>query len=107
MEKNTVLLSLDDYNKLREFKENVEFGGTVVKTLNYVYLYNREFISKTEALDQLAKEFETMNGKLSEKDSTITNLSNIIKNLTDSAQNNTTKFKKMSLFEFAKFKMSK
>jgi len=55
MEKNTVLLSLEDYNELREFREEVKKGKTVVLS-HYRCDVGTEYITTVEAIDKLAEQ---------------------------------------------------
>jgi hypothetical protein len=44
MERNTVVLSLEEYNALRDFKSNLEKGNTY-RTYKYTQLYNGSYMS--------------------------------------------------------------
>lgn len=47
MEKNTVVLSLQDYNQLREFKEEMEKGNTYKLPQPYVYGGGNYYMGQT------------------------------------------------------------
>jgi len=60
MEANTVILDLEEYIKLREFKENIEKGLVPVKTYYNGIPWCYTYISKDEALNMLAKDNKTL-----------------------------------------------
>jgi hypothetical protein len=58
MDKNTVILSVEDYNELRDFKENANNGKTLITIRAYGFsgenIY-REFYTDNEIIEQLSK----------------------------------------------------
>ena len=57
MEKDTVLLSTSEYNKLRDFKKEIEAGNTY--RAEYGYFGNSvTYISTDEAIKQLGEKLE-------------------------------------------------
>jgi len=54
MEKDTVLLSVEEYNALRDFKINMEKGHTHVVTTGFLY-FEKVYISTDEAVAEVSK----------------------------------------------------
>lgn len=94
MEKNTVLLDVEKYNELRDFKQKIEEGKTIVIVSGWNY-YNREFITTEKAVEQIAEA-----NKLLQKENEDLRNANKPKEL---ALND---IKKMSYWEFRKWRKS-
>ena len=76
MEKNTVLLSLYDYNELREIKEKIESGK--IAKINY-YSHGShciEYLSPVEALEEVVDLNNYYKEMLEDRDSEIKELKN-------------------------------
>jgi len=73
MEKNMVLLRLEDYNELREFKEKIE-SGKKVKIRYYGLGGYSEFLSPDEALKEVVELNEQLNILMKERDCEIKEL---------------------------------
>ena len=86
METNTVILSVEEYNKLRDFKINIEKGNTYSVLRNMYSVYDN-FITTDEAVKEVLK----INKELAENVDTING-----KNILDVS--------KMSIWEFIKWK---
>lgn len=54
MEKDTVLLDVEKYNELRDFKQKIEEGKTLVITSGWNY-YQQSFITTEKALIEIAE----------------------------------------------------
>jgi hypothetical protein len=65
MEKDTVLLSLETYNQLRDFKENIEKGNSIEIT-GYGYSCYQKFITTDEAIKNLMKDKDNLQKEISE-----------------------------------------
>ena len=52
MEKDTVLLAVENYNELRDFKKKIEEGYTLTITSSIFY-YDRRFITTDKAVKEL------------------------------------------------------
>jgi hypothetical protein len=53
MEKDTVLLAIEKYNELRDFKQKIEEGKTLVIISGCNY-YRKDFITTEKALEEIA-----------------------------------------------------
>ena len=94
MEKDTVLLAVEKYNELRDFKQKIEEGKTIVIVSGWNY-YNKEFITTEEAVEQIAKA-----NKLLKKENEDLRNTNKPKEIT------LNDIKKMSYWEFRKWRKS-
>lgn len=71
-EKNTVVLSLDEYNELRDFKIGIQEGNTLViydgrhSYYENIYYKTLEFVSTDEAVKRIAEENAVLLSKLKE-----------------------------------------
>jgi hypothetical protein len=54
MEKDTVLLDVEKYNELRDFKQKIEEGKTIVIISGWNY-YRKDFITTEKALEEIAE----------------------------------------------------
>lgn len=52
METNTVLLAVEQYNELRDFKQKIEEGYTLAIASNNFY-YDRRFITTDKAIEEV------------------------------------------------------
>ncbi len=90
MEKNTVLLDVEKYNELRDFKQNIEESKTLT-VINSLYSYSSTFISTDEAVSKIGeanKKLYNENRRLQQNEITVNNI------------------KKMSYWEFRKWRKS-
>jgi len=90
METNTVILSVEEYNKLRDFKINIEKGNTYSILRNMYSVYDN-FITTDEAVKEVLK----INKELAE---------NQIQNVDTINGKNILDVSKMSIWEFIKWK---
>jgi len=71
MEANTVILSLPEYNALRDFKENIEKGNTF-RTIDYstspymsqAYIAIPKFVTTDEAVKEIANQNSNLSKEL-------------------------------------------
>ena len=91
MEINTVILSVEEYNKLRDFKINIEKGNTFSVLRDRFSSYD-QFITTNEAVKEVLKINEEMAYKLLNHDVTRINGKNVLD------------VSKMSIWEFIKWK---
>ena len=92
MEINTVILSVEEYNKLRDFKINIEKGNTFSVLRDRFSSYD-QFITTNEAVKEVLKINEEMAYKLLNHDVTRINGKNVLD------------VSKMSIWEFIKWKI--
>ena len=85
MKKDTVLLNLEDYNELRDFKKKLEDGYTYTFAEG-MWGFSIKFISTDDAIKEMAK-------KLEEK-----------QKLIDDLKNSFDELKEMNWFEFRNWK---
>jgi len=106
MEANTVILSLPEYNALRDFKENIEKGNTY-RTIDYsthphisqAYIAIPIFITTDEAVKEIANQNSNLSAELAKVSSENYALKNPkTKELT------LKDVKKMSIWEFRKWR---
>jgi len=65
MEKNTVLLDVNIYNELRDFKQKIEEGKTIsIVTSNWAY--SKTFITTDEAIISIAETNKELGNKIEE-----------------------------------------
>ena len=112
MEKDTVILSLVDYNKLREFKEKVEQDYVVEK----VYWYGQDsykYFTKDSAIKTIIedfnnkkKHFDELVVKLKESEDALYELKKLVPNKPIKKDPTLEDIKKMSYWEFRKWKKS-
>lgn len=100
---NTAIIELDLYNRLRDFKKNIEKNYTVKLTHSF---YGGDssitYISKDETVQELKKKMTILEGKFrSERDYNY-RLNQQIKNYPTIE-----KLKKMTIWEFIKFRKQK
>jgi len=97
MEKDTVLLSIDKYNDLKEFKTQIEEGKTLT-----IISSGREFFSQRKYIttEKAIKEIAEANKLLQEENEDLRNERQKIKKTLIND------FKKMSYWEFRKWKKS-
>lgn len=55
MEKDTVILSVEDYNELRDFKKKIEEGYTY--RISYPYSYDDKYLSTEDAVKEIYDEY--------------------------------------------------
>jgi len=117
MEKDTVVLSLKDYNELREFKEKINHNYVIEVKLSNCSCYRvREFITKDEAIKtlgdinkQLAEEHKTYDAVYRELKNTeyrVKKQEEQLEFLKD-AVDEKYRVKKMSIWEFIKWRKQK
>lgn len=108
METNTVVLTLSDYNELREFKEKMEKGNTYVVPQPHTYnswLNNYSPLPSVKYIttDMAVKELLGRNDKLS----AINEELNIECNHLRNSRPNIRELKRMSIWEFIKWRKTK
>jgi hypothetical protein len=91
MEKDTVLLDVEKYNELRDFKQKIEEGKTLVIALGWNY-YRQEFITTEKAVEEIAAANKLLKKEIEE----LRKPKEIILN----------DIKKMSYWEFRKWRKS-
>lgn len=107
METNTVVLNLNDYNQLREFKEKMEEGNTYKLPQPYVYGNGQYFMGQSYpsttyiTTDEVVTELLEKNKQLSAINDGLANDRNRLKFENDSINS---KFAKMSIWEFMRWK---
>jgi len=94
MEKDTVILSLTEYNELRDLRQATTQGKTLLITVASTG-YNKEFISNSEAVEQIAN----INFQLAQKIDQLDQLNKL-------RFNELVRVKKMSYWQFLKWKKS-
>jgi hypothetical protein len=94
MEKDTVLLAVEKYNELRDFKQKMEEGKTIVIVSGWNH-YNKEFVTTERAVEQIAEA-----NKLLQKENEDLRNANKPKEIT------LNDIKKMSYWEFRKWRKS-
>ncbi|WP_159522919.1 hypothetical protein [Sunxiuqinia indica] len=101
MDKNTVLLSVEDYNALRDFKKEITDGNVLVEY--YSFGFGVSSRTRYYTNDEVAKELHKKNDNLKNK---IKDLENRIKDLENPKPKETTidEIKKMSVWQFLKWK---
>ena len=111
METNTVVLSLSDYNELREFKEKMEEGNTYMLLQPYTYSsgwmnnYGLMPPAKYITTDMAVRELLDRNDKLSAFNE---ELANECTRLKSSHPNiNIGRLKSMSIWEFIRWRKTK
>jgi hypothetical protein len=71
MEKNTILLDLKEYDKLRDFKKNIEQNKTLKVHYcyndNYKEIYNWTILTTEEAIKEILKDNKTLKEALEHK----------------------------------------
>ena len=92
MGKNTIILSVEDYNSLRDFKINIEKGNTYSFLRERLRAYD-QFITTNEAVKEVLKVNEEMAYKLLNPDVTRINGKTVLD------------VSKMSIWEFIKWKI--
>jgi hypothetical protein len=81
MEKNTVLLDIQEYNQLRDFQKSIQDGKTYYLsytsgTGGYQYTTNYTFFTKEQVVELYEKQIEKLHKQLDEQRGTIVNLIN-------------------------------
>ena len=96
MEKDTVLLSLENYNELRDFKREIEAGNTYV-VIRGDGLWQKEtcFISSDKAMKDLDGLIQSLRTEICEL------------KYPDKKKPNIDKLKAMSIWQFLKWKKGK
>ncbi len=94
MEKNTVLLSLEDYNELREFKEKTESGFVPVWNCCGIYCH---FYTKDEAIKDIAEQNKGLKNKMLKLEVN----DEIVK---EECKEEIKEIRKMSIWQFMKWK---
>lgn len=109
MEANMVILSLGDYENLREFKKTIEDGGAVVKWMERHgdYNYTHCCYTKDEAIKELGgmiKSLENSNFLFKEKIRSLENRTNNNKTMKETKGITIDDLKNMSLWEFLRWR---
>lgn len=109
METNTVVLTLSDYNELREFKEKMEEGNTYrlnqphtyssAWTTNYGLIPSAKYITT----DMAVRELLDRNDKLSAINEELANKYH----LSNNSRPNIGELKRMSIWEFIRWRKTK
>jgi hypothetical protein len=105
MEANTVILSLPEYNALRDFKTNLEKGNTY-RYLGYQQVSKYAAIQVTNFIttDEAVKEAMKANEKLIEENCELTNRINELEQPPVPKEITVDEIKKMSIWEFRKWR---
>jgi len=105
MEANTVVLSLNEYNALRDFKTNLE-KGNIYRYIGYrqVSSYASMEVTCFVTSDEAVKEASEANEKLTEEISKLTNRINELERPPVSKEKSIEEIRKMSMWEFRKWK---
>ena len=90
METNTVVLDIKEYNSLRDFRENVKEGKTFTEYRHYSSGYSVVVYGKEDSVKELM--------------STIESLREDVKGLKDDKYKTTDQIKRMSIFQFIKWR---
>ena len=109
METNTVVLSLSDYNELREFKEKMEEGNTYMSpqphTHSSVWINHYGLIPSAKYIttDMAVRELLDRNDKLSAINEELANKYH----LSNNSRPNIGELKRMSIWEFIRWRKTK
>lgn len=96
MEKNTVTISLEDYNDLRDFKKEMAESSKVAIFGHRYEPYNLRFVTKDQAVIELAKEIDVLMDENSQLRQQLNYERQQLKPLND--------IKKMSIWQFLKWR---
>ena len=115
MEKNTVLLSLERYNELRDFETNIKKNNTLILDSWSLKGYElRKFVSTdsllkaaVEEANKFHKEFEKLEIELKIAKQELETVSKLIPKTKDKKEITIEDIKKMSYWEFKKWKKNK
>lgn len=111
MKLNQILINLEEYDALRDFKSNIEKGNTF-----YRKSYNRDgciienFITPDELKYKLSEFKGESDNKIKEKDAEISTLKNVNKIILDSREgilNQVRGVRGMSVLQFLKWRKAK
>jgi hypothetical protein len=104
MKKNTVILDVEKYNELRDFKKAIE-DGFIIKTYDG-FSYMKMNMTESEALVEMSKRIDELNKINNDLWSKIATLNLEIKELKNPVKKELTvdDIKKMSYWEFKKWK---
>lgn len=113
MEKNTVLLSLERYNELRDFETNIKENNTLILESWRGYEL-RKFVStdsllkaSVEEANKFHKEFEKLELELKATKQELETISKLIPKTKDKKEITIEDIKKMSYWEFKRWKKNK
>lgn len=101
MQKDTVLLDVEKYNELRDFKQKIEGGKTIVIVSGWKY-YDKKFITTEKAIELIADA-----NKLLQKENELLQKENKeLRNANNPKEKSLSEVKKMSYWEFRKWRKS-
>jgi hypothetical protein len=106
MEANTVVLSLPEYNNLRDFKTNLEKGNTYRYTSyqqisNYASIQINNFVTTDEAVKVVTQANEVLSDRITEL---VTENQNLQQGIVKGWDKEIDKVRKMSIWQFLKWR---
>lgn len=101
MEKDTVLLAVDKYNELRDFKKEIEKGNTAYGYSGYS---TKTFVTSDEAVKSVLKLNEDLNKQLEYYKEHTRKLQDELKGENKPKEISIEEIKKMSTWQFRKWK---
>jgi hypothetical protein len=113
MEKNTVLLSLEDYNSLRDFETNIKKNNTIIlerwKGVEFKKVISTDSIVKVmvEEANKFHKEFTELEIELKVTKQELEKAQKLIPKTKDKKEITIEDIKNMSYWEFRKWKKNK
>lgn len=107
MKKNTVLLNLDDYNDLRDFKKEVKEGKVFTTRLSYDYgETTKTYYTESEVVEEMAEGQSLMEAKYYELRREIIEMKADKVKESEPKEITIEDIKKMNFWEFRKWKKS-
>jgi hypothetical protein len=94
MQKDTVLLDIEKYNELRDFKQKIEEGKTIIIVSGWDH-YTKKFITTEKAVEEIAEA-----NKLLQKEN------EYLRKAEETNKVTLNEIKKMSYWEFRKWRKS-
>lgn len=113
MEKNTVLLSLENYNSLRDFEINIKKNNTIIleswKGIELKKIISTDSVVKAmvEEANKFHKEFEELEMELKLTKQELEKACKLIPKTEDKKEITIEDIKKMSYWEFKRWKKNK
>jgi hypothetical protein len=96
MERNTVLLDVSEYNRLRDFEREIKMGNTLpITEYNYNVVYHSNYITESDAVAHIAKANASLVKQIKE-----------LKKANEPKSPSLEDVKKMSYWQFRKWKRS-
>ncbi len=109
MEKNTLLIDIEVYNQLRDFKREMELGNTLMvypHSIQSNYEQYHPIISRYITRDEAVKEVVDENNKLNDEIEKLKSQIEKLKSQNKPKEISLSDVKKMSLWEFRKWRKS-